>query len=135
MTTQTSAAGIAIRNIEQSITNLEFVKVDIDLLNADVVVVLQELVFDFSDSVESTLATVARQKRQSVTGITAVNDMSVDTMIKELSAAKNILNAADQFGLSRLTIKVMKNIRLQSDKILNAAIDLVVDSIKYESRL
>ena len=129
-----TATTVTVQNIESAISILKQADFDdISLLDNDVAVVLQENIFDFCDTVEAYLSTIVGSKKAARASTSKIEDVTISTLVRDLESSKNILIKSESFGLSRLSVKVMKGIRVKSEAIKASATDILVESIKYKA--
>ncbi len=138
-TTVISSTKVALKHLNNALDNLGKVTIGLDaFMDDDVEITLTELMettFIIESSVENHASTVVSKKKTSgIDAKTDVGEVTIDVLTTSLKQSVKILQNIERFGNTQLTIRNMKSIRVDAQRVDDLAEKVYIASEMYQIR-
>lgn len=123
---------VAVENLKIAVGHLVSIEVSFDDLGV-AVIPLQNAVVDLTDSVDKYLS-MFETKDKSPIAIGNKTEITKDILIEKLNGVISTINAAEEYGLSDIAPKAMRQVKKNTDAVYTASVNLIVAGIRYKAQ-
>lgn len=136
MTAELNSVKIAKDDLAQAVEFLTEYSIDLELTDQiELGLELAEITVSLCDQLENhVLSVVSRQKTTRKGKDELVGAVTIDSLVNDIKYCQNLLIKTEAFGTTRLSIRTMKTVRKDCERIKNIALSINVESLLLSAR-